>query len=167
MKKSTTEELFPTNSKLDKTKPEIELVEYQIKPCDIKPPLFSTGIPAGFPSPADDFIESRLDLNEYLIDKPAATYFLRVNGQSMINLSINDGDLLIVDRALEPKNNYVVVASIDGEFTVKVYQKSTNQIKLIPANPHFRPIFINQEDDFMIWGVVKHVIHSLQICKKR
>jgi DNA polymerase V len=133
----------------------------------INPPLFLMSVPAGFPSPADDFVESRLDLNDYLIDKPAATYFLRVNGQSMINLSINDGDLLIVDRAIEPKNDHVVVASIDGEFTVKVFEKTKDKIKLMPANPHFRPIFINQEDDFMIWGVVKHVIHTLQKCKTR
>ena len=145
---------------------------YKLIPCEIKLskveiPLFLNGIPAGFPSPADDFVESRLDLNEYLIDKPAATYFLRVNGHSMINLSINDGDLLIVVRAIEPKNNFVVVASIDGDFTVKIFQKTKEQIKLLPANPRFKPIFINQENDFMIWGVVKHVIHSLQKCKTR
>jgi DNA polymerase V len=134
---------------------------------NLNPPLFLMSVPAGFPSPADDFVDKRLDLNEYLIDKPAATYFLRVNGYSMINLSINDGDLLIVDRAVEPKNNFVVVASIDGEFTVKIFQKSSNQIKLMPANPAFKPIYINQEDDFMVWGVVKHVIHSLQKCKTR
>jgi len=146
---------------------ELELIPHTIKPCKVKPPLFINSVPAGFPSPADDFVESRLDLNEFLVEKPAATYFLRVNGQSMINLSINDGDLLIVDRAVEPRNNHVVVASIDGEFTVKVFQKAKELIKLVPANPRFKPIFIKQEDDFMIWGVVKHVIHSFQKCKAK
>jgi len=129
-------------------------------------PLFLTPVHAGFPSPADDFVESRLDLNDYLIDKPAATYFLRVNGNSMIDLSINDGDLLIVDRSLEPKNNNVVVASIDGDFTVKIFQKRAKQVRLIPANKMFKPIVVQDGENLMIWGTVKHVIHTFQKWKK-
>jgi len=129
-------------------------------------PLYLTPVHAGFPSPADDYVESRLDLNDYLIDKPAATYFLKVNGNSMIDLSINDGDLLIVDRSLEPKNNNVVVASLDGDFTVKIFQKRAKQIRLIPANKMFKPINVEEGADFAIWGTVKHVIHTFQKWKK-
>jgi len=129
-------------------------------------PLFLTPVHAGFPSPADDFVESRLDLNDYLIDKPAATYFLRVNGNSMIDLSINDGDLLIVDRSLEPKNNNIVVASVDGDFTVKTFQKHAKQVRLMPANKMFKPIIVRDGENFMIWGTVKHVIHTFQKWKK-
>lgn len=123
-------------------------------------PIFISSIKAGFPSPADDFIENKLNLNEYLIEHPEATFFVRVSGDSMINAGIHSGDLLIVDRSLEAKNNDIVVAVIDGEFTVKRLKKVANKVYLYPENPRYKVITITAESDFLIWGVVKHVIHS-------
>ena len=123
-------------------------------------PLFFSSIKAGFPSPADDFIENRLDLNDYLIEHPEATFFVRVSGDSMINAGIHSGDLLIVDKSLKAESGDVVVAVVDGEFTVKRLKKVKNRIFLVPENPNYPIIEIKEGRDFMIWGVVKHVIHS-------
>jgi DNA polymerase V len=128
----------------------------------IKLPLFLIPVVAGFPSPAEDFVETNLDLNDYLITKPAATYYLRVKGDSMMNLSINDGDLLVVDRSIAPSNNSIVIASINGDFTVKIYEKNKTGIRLLPANDHYKPICVSSSDEFTVWGVVKHVIHTFQ-----
>jgi len=102
----------------------------------LKLPLFLSSVKAGFPSPADDFVETRLDLNEYLIDHPEATFFVRVSGDSMIRAGIHTGDILIVDRSLEPKNNDIVIAIIDGEFTVKRLKKYGDRVFLVPENPN-------------------------------
>jgi DNA polymerase V len=123
-------------------------------------PLFNGRISAGFPAPSDDYLESRIDLNKQLISHPSATFFVRVRGNSMIDAGINDGDMLIVDRALDARNNDIVVSVIDGEFTVKRLRKEKNEILLIPENPAFLPIRISPDHDFKIWGVVSYVIHK-------
>ena len=117
-------------------------------------------VAAGFPSPAGDYIDNRLDIFEYLIQHPTATFYVRVKGNSMVNAAIHDGDLLVVDRSIEPKNNQVVVAIIDGEFTVKRISKYNNKLYLIPENEHFKPIEITETMNFEVWGVVTFVIHK-------
>ena len=126
-----------------------------------KIPLFTTGISAGFPSPADDFIDKTLDLNEFLITHPSATFFVRVEGTSMIEAGINPGDILIVDKALEPRPGSIVIAVLDGEFTVKRYQISGGRYYLLAANPDFKPIEIKENMMVEIWGVVTYVIHKV------
>ena len=129
--------------------------------CEYARPLFVATVSAGFPSPADDYIEGQLDLNKHLIEKPAATYFVRVTGDSMIEAGIHSGDLLIVDRSLEPKDKNVVIANLDGELTVKRIRFLNNKIMLTPENKNYQAQNIEEDTDFEIWGVVKHVIHSL------
>ena len=125
-------------------------------------PYLSSAVHAGFPSPADDFLEGHLDLNEYLIHHPTATYYVRVKGESMINAGIHDGDLLIVDRSLEPRDNKVVIAIVDGQLTVKRLKKLKNQqFVLIAENPDFPAIAVNEENNVSIWGIVTNVIHPL------
>ena len=127
----------------------------------IKCPVFASTVKAGFPSPAEDFIEERLDLNEKCIKHPAATFFVRVSGSSMLNAGIRNNDLLIVDRSIEPSNNKVVIAVINGEFTVKRVEKANGKVFLMPENKNFKPIEITEDMDCKIWGVVTHVIHSV------
>lgn len=125
-----------------------------------KTPYFEGKVSAGFPSPADDFADEKIDLNELLIKHPAATFFVRVKGKSMKNAGIRDGDLLVVDRAEEPKNNSIVVALLNGEFTVKRIRIKNKQMYLVPENKHFKETEITDDLDFEIWGIVKHVIKS-------
>lgn len=123
-------------------------------------PLADGAVAAGFPSPAGDYLDTRIDIFEYLVQHPTATFYVRVKGNSMINASIHDGDLLVVDRSIEPKNNQIVVAIIDGEFTVKRISKYNNKLYLIPENEKFKPIEITETMDFQVWGVVTFVIHK-------
>ncbi len=123
-------------------------------------PISGTGIAAGFPSPAEEFEEIRLDLNRELIRHPAATFYARVKGNSMIDAGINDGDLLIVDKALEAKDGCVAVCFIDGEFTLKRLAVRDDGICLMPANAEFKPIRISEDNDFTVWGVVAYIIHK-------
>lgn len=125
-------------------------------------PLFLSAISAGFPSPADDFQERQLDLNEEYIRHPAATFFVRAVGDSMIGAGIHSGDLLIVDRALEAQDGAVVVAVLDGEFTVKRLTRQGRKLLLAPANAAYRPLEITAETDFVVWGVVTGVIHRFK-----
>ena len=118
-------------------------------------------VPAGFPSPADDYIEGKLDFNEYLIKHPAATFFLRAAGDSMIEAGIHHGDILIVDRAIESVDNNVVIAVVDGELTVKRIRKSGNELLLMPDNRDYEPVKMTEDMNVEIWGVVTNVIHSL------
>lgn len=127
----------------------------------IELPLFLESVSAGFPSPADDYLENRLDLNDYLIRNPAATFFVRVTGDSMIDAGIHSGDILVVDRSLTPKDGSVVIAVIDGELTVKRILQKKNKIYLLPENNSFKPIEITSEMHFEVWGVVSYVIHKL------
>lgn len=125
-------------------------------------PEFLSGISAGFPSPADDYVDKHLDLNEYLIRHPAATFYVRVTGDSMINAGIQSGDLLVVDRALEPAHNRIVLAVVMGEFTVKRLVKRDGAVFLVPENPAYEEIEIMPDMDFEVWGVVTNVIHEVK-----
>lgn len=124
-------------------------------------PLFMVPVPAGFPSPAEDYIEGKLDLNKYLIKHPAATFFVKVTGDSMINAGIHPGDILIVDRSIDPADKKVVIAVVDGELTVKRIRIIKDKIILMPENANYEPLRIKEEMSFEIWGVVTNVIHSL------
>jgi DNA polymerase V len=126
----------------------------------IELPFFDVGISAGFPSPADDFIELTIDLNREFIRHKDTTYFARVKGYSMKNVGINDGDLLIIDKSLEPQNNKIAVCQIDGEFTVKRIKIEKDIIWLIAENEDYEPIKVTPENNFMIWGIVIHSIKS-------
>jgi DNA polymerase V len=123
-------------------------------------PLFATSVSAGFPSPADDYSEIALDLNKHLIKHPAATFYARVKGDSMINAGIHNGDLLIVDRALDIYDNCIAVCIIDGEFTVKRLKKEDNKILLIPENVEYKTIEVSEFNDFEVWGIVSYVVHK-------
>ena len=124
-------------------------------------PLIAGRAPAGFPSPAADHYDKRLDLNEHLILHPEATFFLRVKGDSMIGAGIHDGDLLVVDRSLEPSHGRVVIAALDGELTVKRLHQQRGKILLCADNPNYPAIEIRQGQELQIWGVVAHVIHKV------
>lgn len=136
---------------------EVEIFESDIT-SKLELPLFQTGISAGFPSPADDYIEGRIDLNIELIKNPSSTFFGRVNGDSMINAGIGNGDLIVVDKSIEPRENSIVVCVIDGEFTVKRFKKIKGEYFLYPENEKYKPIKINSENDFRIWGTVTYSI---------
>jgi DNA polymerase V len=125
-------------------------------------PLFLTPIRAGFPSPAEDWIDANLDLSQHLIRHPAASFFVRVAGTSMLGAGIHPGDLLLVDRALKPANNQVIIAVVDGEFTVKRLRRTASgRIFLVADNPDFPPLEIKPDTPFEVWGVVTYVIHSV------
>ncbi|MBM3590871.1 MAG: translesion error-prone DNA polymerase V autoproteolytic subunit [Alphaproteobacteria bacterium] len=123
-------------------------------------PLYQSAVRAGFPSPADDYIAETIDLNKYLIKHPTATFLVRVIGDSMIDAGINDGDVLVVDRSLEVKNGNIVIASINGELTVKKILKNNRGVLLNPANKKYSPIELKDFNDNIIWGVVTSVIHK-------
>jgi len=123
-------------------------------------PLLSEGISAGFPSPALDFIDLSIDLNRHLILHPSSTFYGRVKGESMKDEGINDGDLLVIDKSLEPLDGKIAVCYIDGEFTIKKIKFEKNVCWLIPANEKYKPIKISPDNDFLIWGIVTHVIKS-------
>ncbi|CAM1345332.1 LexA family protein [Tenacibaculum amylolyticum] len=120
--------------------------------------FFDTGISAGFPSPADDFKESRISLDEELIRNKEATFFARVSGQSMIGAGLDDNDLLVIDRSIPPTNNKIAVCFLDGEFTVKRLRVEGNEVWLKPENPDYPIIKITEENNFLIWGIVTNVI---------
>jgi DNA polymerase V len=124
-------------------------------------PLFLVPVSAGFPSPADDYLEGKLDLNEHLIKHEAATFFVRVKGDSMIGAGIHSGDLLVVDRALAPTDNSVVIAVVNAELTVKRLSKQGGKLFLTPDNGMYKPIPITASTAFEVWGVVTHVIHAV------
>ena len=124
-------------------------------------PFVSAKVRAGFPSPADDFIETKISLDKELIKNKEATFYARVEGSSMIGANIHDGDLLVIDRSLEPCNNKIAVCFIDGEFTVKRLKIEKDHILLMPENEKFEPIKVTQENDFLIWGVVTYIIKAV------
>lgn len=123
-------------------------------------PFFDVGISAGFPSPADDFIELTIDLNKHLIKHKESTFFAKVKGNSMINAGIYDGDLLVIDKSLEPQNNKIAVCQIDGEFTVKRIKIEKDIVWLIAENEEYEPIKVTPENELMIWGIVIHSIKT-------
>ncbi|TVM19835.1 LexA family transcriptional regulator [Oceanidesulfovibrio indonesiensis] len=128
-------------------------------PCGL--PLYSAPVSAGFPSPAEDFVEATLDLNNYLVRHPAATFFVRVVGDSMRDAGIHSGDLLVVDRAVDPAPGRIVVAAVDGELTVKRLMERSGCLLLMPANPDFDPLDVTEDESFAVWGVVTAVVRTL------
>ena len=124
-------------------------------------PLAGERVAAGFPSPADDYVEVGIDLNEQLIRHPTSTFFLRVSGESMLEAGIHHGDLLVVDRSLDPRPGRVVVAVLDGEFTLKRLTQHQGRLRLEAANPAYPPLELHRCGDVQIWGVAIHVIHPL------
>ena len=127
---------------------------------ELELPLISGGIYAGFPSPALDFIDLSIDLNKHLIKHPSATFYGRVKGESMKDKGINDGDLLVIDKSIELKDGKIAICYIDGEYTIKTIQLEKDYCWLLPANKDYQPIKITSDNDFMIWGIVTHVIKS-------
>ena len=124
-------------------------------------PFYNCLVPAGFPSPADDYIEDKLDLNNYLVKHPSATFFVRVVGESMIGAGIHNNDILIVDRSIEPRHNKIIVVALDGQMTVKRLYRRQKKTILMPENKLFKPIEVLDSTSVLIWGVVTNVIHSL------
>ncbi|MDA9126494.1 translesion error-prone DNA polymerase V autoproteolytic subunit [Flavobacteriaceae bacterium] len=122
---------------------------------------FDTGISAGFPSPAEDFKQERLSLDNELIKNKEATFFARVSGQSMIDAGLSDNDLLVIDRSLSPAHNKIAVCFLDGEFTVKRLKVEKDVVWLQPENKNYQPIKITEENDFVIWGIVTNVIKKV------
>lgn len=122
--------------------------------------LFSCGVSAGFPSPADDYIGQQLDLNDLLIKHPAATFFVRVAGDSMNGVGINNNDILVVDRSLEPVHGKIIIAAVNSELTVKRLIKTDISCQLVAENPNYPPIEITEELSCVVWGVVTSVIHQ-------
>ena len=124
-------------------------------------PLYLAPVSAGFPSPAEDYLDKALDLNDLLVAHPAATFYLRASGDSMRGAGIHTGDILVVDRALEPTSGRVVIAAVDGELTVKRLRRKDGRLFLMPENPDYAPLEVQPEASFEIWGVVAFVIHRL------
>jgi len=124
-------------------------------------PLMASAVMAGFPSPAEQYVERPLDLNELLVERPAATYFVRAAGDSMVGAGIRDGDLLVVDRSLEPEDGSTVIACVDGEFTVKTYRRDRDGVRLEAANPAYAPIRFAGEMELRVFGVVTATVHRL------
>ena len=123
--------------------------------------LIEQGISAGFPSPADDFKEVRISLDNELVTNKEATFYARVSGDSMIGAGLDDGDLLVIDRSLNPENGKIAVCLVDGEFTVKRIKKEKDKLYLIPENKKYTRIEIKEENELIIWGVVEYVIKKV------
>lgn len=121
-------------------------------------PIADEGIKAGFPSPAQDFMDLAIDLNKELVRHPASTFYGRVRGDSMQDAGVYDGDILIIDKSLEPRNGDMAVCFVDGEFTVKYIKIEKDIVWLIPANDSYSPIKITEDNDFLIWGIVTYSI---------
>jgi len=130
-------------------------------------PYADLGIKAGFPSPAQDFMDLSIDLNKELVKHPASTFFGKVKGDSMKDAGIQDGDILIIDKSLEPSNGDMAVCFIDGEFTIKYIKIEKNIIWLIPANEAYKPIKVTEENDFLVWGIVIYSIKNHRYKKKQ
>ena len=123
--------------------------------------LAEGGISAGFPSPADDFKDTRISLDRELVKNKEATFYARVDGDSMVGAGLEDGDLLVIDRSLNPENGKIAVCLIDGEFTVKRIKKEKNKLYLMPENKKYEPIELREENELIIWGVVEYVIKKV------
>ena len=141
-------------SKIDAVK---EVIAGQSPVCI---PLYTCHVRAGFPSPADDYIEEMLDLNQFLIKNPSSTFIVRVSGDSMIGIGIRPDSLLIVDRSIEPTHNKIVIAALDGELTVKRLVLSQERVELVAENPNYPPIQVTDDLDMIIWGVVTNMIQA-------
>lgn len=135
----------------------IELLSADLS-SELPLPFADAGIKAGFPSPAQDYLEGTIDLNKELVRHPATTFYGRVKGNSMIDAGIKEGDLLVIDKSLEPQDGDMVVAFIDGDFTIKYVRQEKDCLWLVPANADYQPIRVTEENDFMVWGVVTYTI---------
>ncbi len=155
---------FDANPKLKNVNSFLTRPILKALPCELgKPielPLFSACVPAGVASSVDDHIDQHLDLNHHLIKRPASTFLVRVEGDSMTGIGIYNHDILVVDRSVKPIDGKIVVAVIDNEFTVKRLQLRNKAIVLLPENPDFKPICITENMDFKIWGIVLHAIRT-------
>lgn len=125
-------------------------------------PYIHQGVSAGFPSPAMDFEDMKIDLNTELVKHPLSTYYGRVKGVSMRDAGIDDGDLLIIDKSIEPSDGRIAVCFLDGEFTAKRIRIKDRTVILYPENEAYQPIVVGPENDFVVWGIVTHVIKSFQ-----
>jgi DNA polymerase V len=131
-----------------------------INSSNLNLPLFESRVSAGYPSPADDHLEASLDLNHHLVKHPASTFFVRASGESMINAGINNNDILIVDRSMEPRHGDIVIAALNGELTVKRLHLDEKMVILKPENPDYPHIEITEGIEFLIWGIVTSVVHQ-------
>ena len=135
------------------------LTFYRIINADIPTVInYLQEIPAGFPSPAADFIQEEIDFTSLLMPHPSSTYVIRVQGDSMIEAFIPNNSLLVVDKSIKPLNNRIVVAAVNGEFTIKRFIKNSSGIRLMPANPKYKPMPITEDMDFIVWGTVTRII---------
>ena len=123
--------------------------------------FYKEAVECGFPSPARDFTEGTIDLNEELIPRPSSTFIVRARGDSMIGSGIYPGDLLIVDRSLSPRNGSIIIAVLDGELSVKGLELNNDQVTLSSSNPNYSDVIVSEEMDFTIWGVCTNVVHNL------
>ena len=123
--------------------------------------LAQEGISAGFPSPADDFKELRISIDQEVVRNEEATFYARVSGESMQGAGLDDGDLLVIDRSVEPQNNKIAVCYVDGEFTVKRLKVVSDGVFLIPENPRYHPIKVTEESELIIWGIVTYVVKKV------
>lgn len=128
---------------------------------NLEMPFIAAGIKAGFPSPAADFDEVRISLDQIVVKNKSATFYAKASGNSMVGAGIADGDVLVIDRSLEPSNNKIAVCFIDGDFTVKRIKIEKNSICLIPENEAFEPIKITEENELIIWGIVTYVLKKI------
>jgi DNA polymerase V len=133
---------------------------FKADPSTALPLPFAERISAGFPSPAEEYLEQVLDMNKELIKNPSSTFYGRVRGNSMIEANIKDGDILVIDKSLEPANGDIAVCFISGEFTVKRLKVEKDYVWLMPYNKEFNPIKITPDNEFMVWGVVSYIIHK-------
>lgn len=127
----------------------------------IELPYYTSGIKAGFPSPAADFDETKISLDNELVKNREATFYAKASGDSMTGAGIDDGDIMVIDRSLEPQNNKIAVCIIDGEFTVKRIKKEKNNLFLMPENKNYKPIVISPENELIIWGIVTYVVKKM------
>jgi len=139
----------------------VEIVYKPDRSTKRRQPIFIATVPAGFPSPAADYEEGKLDLNRHLIRNSAATFFVRVTGDSMLKAGVHNGDLLVVDRSIEPRDKNVVIAVVNGELTVKRIRIRRNKVTLVAENDAYRSREIDEQTEFEVWGVVTNVIHAL------
>lgn len=128
---------------------------------NLEMPYISSGIKAGFPSPAADFDGTSVSIDQIVVKNKTATFYAKANGNSMIGAGIDDGDILVIDKSIEPQDGKIAVCFIDGEFTVKRIKVQENSLLLLPENPLFEPIEVTQENDFIIWGIVTYVVKKL------
>ncbi len=128
---------------------------------EMQQPIAESSVAAGFPSPADDYRGLKLDLNKELVKNPASTFYARVSGVSMVDDGIDDGDLLVIDKSIEPTDGVLAVCFIDGEFTLKRFEDHGDYGLLIPANKSYAPIRVSADNDFMIWGIVRYLIKKM------